>query len=77
MKKNKEVYIKDKVIYIFLPKYKAEIQNKVGLKKCTLRKWVRKIHVSVKTIFDSINLYKCKGKRIFEIVHWPFELPAN
>ena len=24
-----------------------------------------------------MNVYKSKGKRIFEIVHWPFELPPN
>ena len=34
-------------------------------------------HVSGKNVFCSMNVYKCRGKRIFEIVHWPFELPAN
>ena len=24
-----------------------------------------------------MNVYKSKGKRTFEIVHWPFELPPN
>ena len=24
-----------------------------------------------------MNVYKSRGKRIFEIVHWPFELPPN
>ena len=30
-----------------------------------------------KNIFCSINVGKTRGKRIFEIVHWPFELPPN
>ena len=30
-----------------------------------------------KNIFCSMNVYKSKGKRIFEIVHWPFELPPD
>ena len=34
-------------------------------------------HVSGKNIFCSMNAYKSRGKRIFEIVHWPFELPPN
>ena len=34
-------------------------------------------HVSGKNIFCSVNVYKSRGKRIFEIVHWPFELPPN
>ena len=34
-------------------------------------------HVSGKYIFCSMNVYKSRGKRIFEIVHWPFELPPN
>ena len=34
-------------------------------------------HVSGKNIFCSMNVYKSRGKRIFEIVHWPFELPPN
>ena len=34
-------------------------------------------HVSGKNIFCSMKVYKSRGKRIFEIVHWPFELPPN
>ena len=30
-------------------------------------------HVSGKNIFCSVNAYKIRGKRIFEIVHCPFE----
>ena len=34
-------------------------------------------HVSGKNIFWSMKVHKSKGKRIFEIVHCPFELPPN
>ena len=34
-------------------------------------------HVSGKNIFCSVNVYKSRGKRIFEIVHWPIELPPK
>ena len=34
-------------------------------------------HVSGKKIFCSMNVYKIRGKRILEIVHCPFEMPAN
>ena len=34
-------------------------------------------HVTGKNIFCSMNLYKSRGKRVFEIVHWPFKLPPN
>ena len=34
-------------------------------------------HVSGKNILCSMNVYKSRGKRIFEIIHWPFELPPN
>ena len=30
-----------------------------------------------KNIFCPMNVYKSKGKIIFEIVHWPFKLPPN
>ena len=30
-----------------------------------------------KNIFCSMNVNKSRGKRIFEIVHWPFQLPPN
>ena len=32
-------------------------------------------HVSGKNLFCSMNVYKSREKRNFEIVHWPFELP--
>ena len=34
-------------------------------------------HVPGKNLFWSVNVYKSRGKRIFEIVHWPFELPPS
>ena len=30
-----------------------------------------------KNIFCSMNVHKSKGKRIFEVIHCPFELPPN
>ena len=38
---------------------------------------VEALQVSRKNIFCSLNLYKIKEKRIFEIVHCPFELSPN
>ena len=34
-------------------------------------------NVSGRNIFCSMNVYKSRGKIIFEIIHWPFELPLN
>ena len=33
--------------------------------------------VSRKNIFCSVNVYKSRGKIVFEIVHKPYELPPN
>ena len=38
---------------------------------------VKAIKVSGKNIFGSISVDKVRGKRIFEIIHWPFELSPN
>ena len=35
------------------------------------------IYVSGKNTFCSLNVEITRGKRIFEIVHWPFKLPPN
>ena len=38
---------------------------------------VKALQVSRKNIFCSISADKKSGKRIFEILHWPFKLPPN
>ena len=38
---------------------------------------VKTLQVSGKNTFCSINVDKTRGKRFFQIVHWPFKLPPN
>ena len=38
---------------------------------------VQALQVSRKNIFCSMNKEKIGGKRIFEIIHWTFQLPPN
>ena len=59
--------VNDKIFQLSISAHTVNFRSEMGSSK----------HASGKNIFCSMNVYKSRGKRIFEIVHCPFELPPN